>query len=163
MSRSPGCWPRRRHGWGKAVIWCSTGHHLDRGGWSSCAGRISQAWRLPMREPAAGPVAQLEHAAVFYATDDEYLDEVLGFVEAGLGNGDLVFVAVPGPKLSLLREHLDDHADQVTFADMTQMGANPAWIIPRVRAVVDASPGRRVSYVGEPIWETRSAEELQEA
>lgn len=114
-----------------------------------------------MREQAGGTAAQLEHAAVFYAAEDEYLDEVLGFVGAGLDHGDLVFVAVPGPKVGLLREHL--RAGQVTFADMTQMGANPAWIIPRVQAFLDAHPGRQVRYVGEPIWETRSAEELCEA
>jgi len=116
-----------------------------------------------MGEAVTSPAGQLEHAAVFYAAEDEYLDEVLGFVGAGLDNGDLVFVAVPGPKLGLLREHLNGRAGQVTFADMTQMGANPAWIIPRVRAFLDANPGRPVSYVGEPIWETRSAEELCEA
>ena len=116
-----------------------------------------------MREETGGGAAQLEHAAVFYAAEDEYLDQVLGFVGAGLDGGDLVFVAVPGPKVGLLRRHLDGRAGQVTFADMTAMGANPAWIIPRVRAFLDANPGRQVRYVGEPIWETRSAEELCEA
>ena len=116
-----------------------------------------------MRKEAAGGAAQLEHAAVCYAAEGEYLDEVLGFVGAGLDDGDLVFVAVPGPKIGLLRQHLDGRAGEVTFADMTTMGANPAWIIPRVRAFLDANPGRQVRYVGEPIWETRSAEELREA
>jgi len=116
-----------------------------------------------MREETAGGTAQLEHAAVCYAAEGEYLDEVLGFVGAGLDDGDLVFVAVPGPKIGLLRQHLDGRAGEVTFADMTTMGANPAWIIPRVRAFLDANPGRQVRYVGEPIWETRSAEELREA
>jgi hypothetical protein len=45
-----------------------------------------------MREETAGGTAQLEHAAVCYAAEDEYLDEVLGFVGAGLDDGDLVFV-----------------------------------------------------------------------
>ena len=116
-----------------------------------------------MRKEATGGAAQLEHAAVFYAAEDEYLDEVLGFAGAGLDDGELVFVAVPGPKIGLLRQHLDGRAGEVTFADMTTMGANPAWIIPRVRAFLDANPGRQVRYVGEPIWETRSAEELREA
>jgi hypothetical protein len=99
-----------------------------------------------MREQAGRTAAQLEHAAVFYAAEDEYLDEVLGFVGAGLDHGDLVFVAVPGPEVGLLREHLRGRAGQVTFADMTQMGANPAWIIPRVQAFLDAHPGRQVRY-----------------
>jgi len=63
-----------------------------------------------------------------------------------------VFVAVPAPKVSLLREHLGGQAGRVSFADMTEMGANPAWIIPRVAAFADAHRGRAVRYVGEPAW-----------
>ena len=106
---------------------------------------------------------QLEHAAVFYRSTDEYLDAVLGFVAGGLERADPVFVAVPGPKVGLLREHLGGQAGRVSFADMTEMGANPAWIIPRVAAFADAHRGRAIRYVGEPIWETRTAAELCEA
>jgi len=116
-----------------------------------------------MREPASALAQRLEHAAVFYRSTDEYLDAVLGFVGGGLDRADPVFVAVPGPKVGLLREHLDGPAGQVSFADMAEMGANPAWIIPQVAAFADAHPGRAVRYVGEPIWETRTAAELCEA
>jgi len=116
-----------------------------------------------MREQAAVLAPQLEHAAVFYRGTDEYLDAVLGFVAGGLERADPVFVAVPGPKVGLLREHLDGQAGQVSFADMTEMGANPAWIIPRVAAFADAHRGRAIRYVGEPVWETRTAAELCEA
>ena len=94
-----------------------------------------------MREQAAVLSPQLEHAAVLYRGDDEYVDAVLGFVAGGLERGEPVFVAVPGPKVGLLREHLDGQAGRVSFADMTEMGANPAWIIPRVAAFVDAHRG----------------------
>jgi anti-sigma regulatory factor (Ser/Thr protein kinase) len=116
-----------------------------------------------MSELATAPAAGFEHAAVFYAGDHEYADEVLGFVDPGLADGDRVFVAVPGPRLGLLRDRLGGRAAGVTFADMTELGANPAWIIPRVREFLDAGPGRPVRYVGEPVWETRSAAELCEA
>jgi anti-sigma regulatory factor (Ser/Thr protein kinase) len=112
-------------------------------------------------QPAEG--AQFEHVAAFYRSTGEYLDQVLGFVTAGLARADPVLVAVPGPKIGLLRGGLHRQAAQVGFADMLTMGANPAWIIPRVRAFVDAHPGRPVRYVGEPIWETRTAAELNEA
>jgi anti-sigma regulatory factor (Ser/Thr protein kinase) len=42
------------------------------------------------------------------------------------------------------------------------MGLNPARIIPAVRTFVDAHPGRRIRYVGEPAWPARSADELRE-
>src|ERR1035437_8674377 len=99
--RSPGCWPARRPGSCPAASLCSTGHHQRCSGWSRCAGRINRAWRSAMREQTGRGAAQLEHAAVFYAAEDEYLDEVLGFVGAGLDDGDLVFIAVPGPKVGL--------------------------------------------------------------
>jgi anti-sigma regulatory factor (Ser/Thr protein kinase) len=116
-----------------------------------------------MREQAAVLAPQLEHAAVFYRGTDEYLDAVLGFVAGGLERADPVFVAVPGPKVGLLREHLGGRAGRVSFADMTEMGANPAWIIPRVAAFADAHRGRAIRYVGEPAWQTRTAAELCEA
>jgi anti-sigma regulatory factor (Ser/Thr protein kinase) len=115
-----------------------------------------------MRESAAVLAPQFEHAAVFYHSTDEYLDAVLGFVAAGLEHANPVLVAVPGPKIGLLREHLDG-ADRVSFADMTELGANPARIIPEVAAFADAHRGRSVRYVGEPIWAARTAAELCEA
>ena len=116
-----------------------------------------------MREQAAVLAPQLEHAAVFYRGTGEYLDAVLGFVAGGLERAEPVFVAVPGPKVGLLREHLGGRAGRVSFADMTELGANPAWIIPRVAAFADAHRGRAIRYVGEPAWETRTAAELCEA
>jgi len=116
-----------------------------------------------MREQAAVLAPQLEHAAVFYRGPDQYLDAVLGFVAGGLERAEPVFVAVPGPKVGLLREHLGGQAGRVSFADMTELGANPAWIIPRVAAFADAHRGRAIRYVGEPAWETRSDAELCEA
>ncbi len=116
-----------------------------------------------MREPVPFPAQKFEHAAVFYRSTDEYLDAVLGFVGDGLERADPVLVAVPGPKVGLLRKYLDGLADRVCFADMTEMGANPARIIPRVAAFADAHSGRAVRYVGEPVWEARTAAELCEA
>jgi anti-sigma regulatory factor (Ser/Thr protein kinase) len=116
-----------------------------------------------MREPVPVLAHKFKHAAVFYRSTDEYLDAVLGFVGDGLERADPVLVALPGPKVGLLRKYLDGLADRVCFADMTEMGANPARIIPRVAAFVDAHSGRPVRYVGEPVWETRTAAELCEA
>jgi len=116
-----------------------------------------------MRETAPILAQELEHAAVFYRSTAEYLDAVLGFVAGGLERADPVLVAVPGPKVGLLREHLGEQADRVSFTDMTVMGANPAWIIPRLAAFADAHRGEPVRYVGEPIWEARTAAELSEA
>ncbi len=61
---------------------------------------------------------------------------------------------------SLLADHLAS-----TFGTRTWngLGRNPARIIPEVRDFIDAYPGRRVRYVGEPVWPGRSAAEICEA
>jgi anti-sigma regulatory factor (Ser/Thr protein kinase) len=110
---------------------------------------------------------RLRHAALFYGDSGDYLRAVSAFVAAGLADGEPVFVAVPGPKIDPLRDCLQDQlgaaADAVSYADMTRLGANPARIIPAVRAFTDTYPERPVRYVGEPIWAARTTAELTEA
>lgn len=105
----------------------------------------------------------LEHIALFYRTGEEYLAGTIPFLTEGLDDGEPGFVAVPGPALGRLRDALGPAASQIAFADMIEMGRNPAWIIPRIQAFLAARPGRRVRYVGEPIWVGRSAAEVREA
>ena len=52
----------------------------------------------------------------------------------------------------------------MTFADMADVGTNPARIIPAWREFVDAhaGQGRRLRGIGEPIWAERSPDELVE-
>src|ERR1700683_3849255 len=102
------------------------------------------------------------HLALFYHSSQEYLATLLAFVNTGLARAEPVFVAVPGPAGELLRDRLTPGSGQVAFADMARMGLNPARIIPTVRAFIDAHPGRRVRYIGEPAWPSRSADELRE-
>jgi anti-sigma regulatory factor (Ser/Thr protein kinase) len=102
----------------------------------------------------------LSHLAFFYRDQRDYLAEIEAFARAGRANGEPVFIAVPEDKSRLVREHLDGH---IRYADMAQLGRNPARIIPEVRAFIDAHPGTRVRYVGEPVWPGRSAAEICEA
>jgi anti-sigma regulatory factor (Ser/Thr protein kinase) len=102
------------------------------------------------------------HLALLYHSSQEYLSTLLAFVRTGLDRAEPVFVAVPGPAGELLRDRLTPASEQVTFADMASMGLNPGRIIPVVRTFVDAHPGRRIRYIGEPAWPARSADELRE-
>ncbi len=102
------------------------------------------------------------HLALLYRSSQEYLATLLAFVRTGLARAEPVYVAVPGPAADLLRDRLTPYSGQVVFDDMAMMGRNPARIIPAVSAFVDAHPGRRIRYVGEPAWPARSAEELRE-
>jgi len=73
-----------------------------------------------------------------------------------------MLVVVDAAKIDALRETLGPDAPSVMFADMAEVGANPARIIPAWRAFVDAHPKRGLRGIGEPIWAARSSAEMVE-
>jgi len=103
------------------------------------------------------------HEAVYYRGEGEFLDLVAPFVRDGVQAGQPVMVAVIGPRLTVLRAALGPLADAVEFVDMTDLGRNPARIIPAWRDFLarhrSAGPVRGV---GEPIWAGRRAVEVEE-
>jgi len=103
----------------------------------------------------------LEHDALFYGNDDEYVAGVLGFVREGLRRDEPVLVSVPHWNLDLLRNALTpDELPRVRLRDMTVAGRNPGRIIGNVlTAFVREHPDTRVRIVGEPIWAGRTDEE----
>ena len=110
----------------------------------------------------ANAVEAFTHPALFYQGPWEYLSETIPFIRAGLAADEPVAVAVPRPRLELLREALGVLVDRVRLVDMSQAGRNPGRIIAEVlRAAVDAHPHQRVRVIGEPIWPGRSDVEYQ--
>jgi anti-sigma regulatory factor (Ser/Thr protein kinase) len=109
----------------------------------------------------SGP--RLVHDALFYASEHEYVEGVGRFVREGLAARQPVLVAVPGAKLSVLRAALNGLDGGVEFADMSERGANPARILPFIRAFLDSHGEQEVRFVGEPVWFGRSAPEIAEA
>jgi anti-sigma regulatory factor (Ser/Thr protein kinase) len=108
--------------------------------------------------------SDFRHAALFYEGEDAYAESLVPFIRGGLETGEPVLVMVPGRKVDLLRHGLGGDASEVHFADMTEVGANPGWIIPAWREFVEerAEPGTRLRGIGEPIWAGRSAAQLVE-
>jgi anti-sigma regulatory factor (Ser/Thr protein kinase) len=99
------------------------------------------------------------HPALFYRGTDDYLAGTVPFIADGLAAGEPVAVAVPAPRLDLLRVALGSAADRVHMLDMTEAGRNPGHIIPGVlRAFADRHTGP-VRIIGEPIWPSRSPAE----
>src|SRR4051812_23127240 len=104
------------------------------------------------------------HEAMLYEGAEAFVAGAAPFIRAAVAADEPVMVAVGAEKLDLLRSHLGEDADGVVFADMAEVGANPARIIPAWRDFVDANSGtgRPRRGIGEPIWADRSADELVE-
>lgn len=106
---------------------------------------------------------RLRHLALFYRGLNDYLSAVQDFIRASRTRGDAVMVAVPARRARLLCRQLRDDAAYASFVDMTELGRNPARIIPEVRRFADRHRGRHFCCIGEPIWPDRTAEEVVEA
>lgn len=104
------------------------------------------------------------HEALVYAGLDGFLGGTLPFIEDGLRAGEPTLVIVCPEKIALLRRALGAEARHVVFANMSQIGVNPARLIPAWREFVDehAPAGRPLRGIGEPIWADRTAAELVE-
>ena len=113
---------------------------------------------------SAGTPGAFRHEALLYAGDDGFLAGTLPFIRGGVEAGEPVLVVVAAARISRLRERLGGDAGLVHFADMAEVGTNPARIIPAWREFVAerAGPARRVRGIGEPIWAERSPDELVE-
>jgi anti-sigma regulatory factor (Ser/Thr protein kinase) len=110
--------------------------------------------------PSAG--AGYRHAAAFYRGTAGMLRELVPFIRDGVARDEPTLVVMPTRALDSLRIALGDDADGVQWADMDDVGANPAWIIPAWKDFVDEHPGRRTRGIGQPIFPERSADELTE-
>ncbi|THC41290.1 anti-sigma factor RsbA family regulatory protein [Streptomyces sp. A1499] len=109
--------------------------------------------------------AAFYHPALFYGTEDEYLDGVGTFVREALEREHPVLVAVPGPRLPLLQDVVAGDRDRVRWVDMRQAGRNPGRILSMLQEFADRAGDAPVqaSIVGEPIWVGRTPEEAAEA
>lgn len=108
-----------------------------------------------------GSQAGFTHAALLYASDEEYLAGVLPFIEEGLASGQPVLVVVPAARQRLI-EHAIGSPAGLTLRPMERVGRNPAWIIPAWAEFLADHVGTPVRGVGEPIWPARSDDELSE-
>jgi anti-sigma regulatory factor (Ser/Thr protein kinase) len=116
-------------------------------------------------EPVASPGGAFHHEALIYRTEAELVAGATAFIRDGLAAGEAVLVALMAPKIRLLREALGADADRVRFADMLELGRNPARIMPVWQQFVDqhVGPQRPARGIGEPIWAGRRPPEVAEA
>jgi anti-sigma regulatory factor (Ser/Thr protein kinase) len=106
--------------------------------------------------------AGFQHEALIYEGPDDYLEGTVPFLRAALEAGEPTMVAVGRSQREILEEELGEAVEQIRFADMEELGRNPAWIIPFWREFVDAAGGRSVRGIGEPVWSARTPAALDE-
>jgi len=104
------------------------------------------------------------HEALLYDGEVDFLAGTLPFLREGIAAGEPVLVVVSAARIGLLRSALGGDADRVAFADMADVGANPARIIPAWRDFIAAADdgGGHARGIGEPIWAERTPAELVE-
>jgi anti-sigma regulatory factor (Ser/Thr protein kinase) len=100
-----------------------------------------------------------DHSALLYRSEREYVDSLVRFIAEGLDSTQPVLVAVPGDKLASLRGALGCAAAEVTMADITELGRNPARILAAELAFAERHRHQRVRIIAEPVWAGRTAVE----
>jgi len=107
---------------------------------------------------------QFQHEAMLYQGIDGFLAGTIPFLRNGIAAQEPILVLVDAPKTQALQGELGRDADRVKFADIAEVGRNPARILPVWRRFVDdhLTPERAVRGVGEPIGAGRSPAELVE-
>jgi anti-sigma regulatory factor (Ser/Thr protein kinase) len=103
------------------------------------------------------------HAALLYASSDEFAAGALGFVDAGLDADEPVLVSVPGPELSFLRARMNGRCHRVMWADINLTGGNPGRIISFIHAFAATHTGRPVRCLQGLAWAARTVAEQGEA
>lgn len=108
------------------------------------------------------PASTFSHSVLLYASDEECRGAVAAFVREAAHAAAALHAVVPGRTVRTVRETFGLPRPRSFVADMTDLGSNPARIIPSVQSFADQHPGVQVYCLWEPAWPGRSAAELRE-
>jgi transcriptional regulator with XRE-family HTH domain len=105
----------------------------------------------------------LDHQALLYGTDQEFLDTVAPFFTEGMERSEAMLAVTTSANIELLREHLGSDAEQVELVERESWLIAPGPALHAFGAFVNAkleagAPWVRI--VGEPIWAGRSDSEI---
>jgi anti-sigma regulatory factor (Ser/Thr protein kinase) len=103
------------------------------------------------------------HEAAIYRGLEGIVDVVLPFLQEGLEQDEPMLVSVLPDRIEALTNALGADAGRISFVDMSEVGHNPACIIPVWRQFVEShTSSTTVRGVGEPVWAGRRAVEIEE-
>lgn len=103
------------------------------------------------------------HEALLYSGEAEFLEGTVPFLREGLEAGESALVVLPERRIAALRDALGSAGEAVMFRSMTDIGRNPACIIPAWQDFVSHYlPKGGVRGIGEPALVERSRDAMIE-
>jgi anti-sigma regulatory factor (Ser/Thr protein kinase) len=108
--------------------------------------------------------ANYRHEAFLYTSRSEFLHATLRFIREALAADEPVLVVLAAEKIAEIRSRLEAQSSAVLFVDMSELGNNPAHIIPAWDEFLRShrAPGLRLRGIGEPIVPDQSPAKLAE-
>jgi transcriptional regulator with XRE-family HTH domain len=111
--------------------------------------------------PASPPM--LEHRALLYETDEDFVGTVGPFLAQGLERSEGVLAVTTKPNLDAVRDYLGRDAAEVEFIEARDWYSAPEPVLSSFQAFVTSkldagAPWVRI--VGEPVWSGRSDTEI---
>ena len=130
---------------------------------SSLAGALGVTIDYLVSGGPAGPL--LDHLALVYATDEEFVAAAGPYLRAGIERSEAVLAVTTPKNIRLLRRHLDAGADAVEFADFASRFETPPSAIAGFKGFARSAFDAGASWVrilAEPIWRGRTAAEVRQ-
>jgi transcriptional regulator with XRE-family HTH domain len=108
--------------------------------------------------------AMLEHSALLYGSDEEFVGTAGPFLAEGVERSEAVLAVTTRSNIELLRAHLGPDAKHVEFAEAEAWYSTPAAALASYQAFANARlesgfPWLRA--IGEPVWAGRSDSEIR--
>jgi transcriptional regulator with XRE-family HTH domain len=112
---------------------------------------------------AAASSAMLEHRALLYETDEEFVDTVGPFLADGLKASEAVLAVTTKANIDALRDYLGSEAEEIEFIEAADWYSAPEPVLSAYQSFVSAkleTGAAWVRIVGEPVWSGRSDSEI---
>jgi transcriptional regulator with XRE-family HTH domain len=114
---------------------------------------------------ATVPATLLEHQALVYGSDEEFLETAVPFLSEGVERSERPLAVTTQPRIRLLRKALGKQGRHVELADSGPWLSSPTAALGRFRAYLTNSlegGALWIRILGEPVWSERSAAQVRE-